>query len=137
VKSIPAEITRLWFWKVETSEDILEVLQEEVRKNNISSGIFLSGIGSVSQFRVHVVKSTALPPGSEIFGAEGSYDLDSLMGFVIAGRVHVHIVLSDTGSTVGGHLEAGTIALTFCSLVFAETAATDTSALDDFPGRLR
>jgi predicted DNA-binding protein with PD1-like motif len=40
-------------------------------------------------------------------------DLVSVQGYILNGRVHAHIALSDENSVVGGHLEKGTKALTF------------------------
>ncbi|OQC43969.1 MAG: hypothetical protein BWX60_00859 [Candidatus Marinimicrobia bacterium ADurb.Bin030] len=40
-------------------------------------------------------------------------DLISVQGYILNGRVHAHIALSDANSVVGGHLESGTKALTF------------------------
>ncbi len=40
-------------------------------------------------------------------------DLIAVQGFVLNGRVHAHITLSDENSAVGGHLEPGTKSLTF------------------------
>ena len=40
-------------------------------------------------------------------------DLVSVQGYILNGKVHAHIALSDENSMVGGHLEKGTIALTF------------------------
>ncbi len=132
----PTEKTRLWYWKVEAGEDILGALQREVDSNGIREGAFLSGIGSVSQLRIHVVKSTELPPGNTKVEAVGPFDLNSVSGLVIDGRVHAHIVLSNTESTISGHLEERTIALTFCSLLFMETStAASLDTLDDFPGK--
>lgn len=40
-------------------------------------------------------------------------DLVSVQGYILKGKVHAHIALSDENSMVGGHLESGTKALTF------------------------
>lgn len=134
--SLPTEMARLWYWKVEAGEDILHALEREVSSNGIHEGTFLSGIGSVSRWRVHVVKSTNLPPGNTIVEATGPFDLNSVSGMVLDGRVHAHVCLSDTKSTISGHLEDRTIALTFCSVLFMETKTSSSlQTLDDFPGK--
>lgn len=41
-------------------------------------------------------------------------DIVSISGYVIEGKVHAHIGLSDGKKSVGGHLEPGTEIFTFC-----------------------
>ena len=40
-------------------------------------------------------------------------DMTTVQGYILNGKVHAHITLSDENSMVGGHLEPGTKALTF------------------------
>lgn len=116
-----AEIERLVAVRIDSGEDILQELRRAVEENAIVTGVILNGIGSASRYRVHVVETTDLPPGDVFFEGEGAYDILQITGFVIDGRVHAHITLSDTEKALGGHLEEGCIALTFVVLTLAET----------------
>ena len=116
-----AEIKRLVAVRIDSGEDILQELRRAVEENAIRTGVILNGIGSASRYRVHVVETTNLPPGDVFFEGEGAYDILQITGFVIDGRVHAHITLSDTEKALGGHLEEGCIALTFVVLTLAET----------------
>jgi predicted DNA-binding protein with PD1-like motif len=59
------------------------------------------------------VSDKNLPPAEEFPKASVPMDLVSVQGYILNGRVHAHIALSDENSVVGGHLETGTKALTF------------------------
>lgn len=60
-----------------------------------------------------MVSDKNLPPAKEFPEASVPMDVVSLQGYIMNGRVHAHIALSDENSMTGGHLEKGTKALTF------------------------
>jgi len=93
--------------------DLLEGLKEAVNSRKIKNGVILAGIGAVTDYHYHVVSSKNLPPDEEYPKASVPMDLISVQGYILNGRVHAHIALSDANSVVGGHLESGTKALTF------------------------
>ena len=125
-----AEIRRLVLVRMKSGEDVLESIRQAVRENNIRTGAILSGVGSVTRYHLHVVKTTNLPPGDVFFGDEGPYDILSITGLVIDGRVHAHITLSDTEQALGGHLEPGCRVLTFAIAVIAETPDIELTGWD-------
>lgn len=116
-----AEIKRLVVVRLDSGEDILQSICKAVEENNIQTGLILSGVGSVSRFRVHVVETTNLPPGNVYFEEEDAYDVLSITGAVLDGRVHAHITLSNSEKAVGGHLHEGCTVLTFGMVILAET----------------
>ncbi len=99
--------------KMGPDTDMLAGLNEMVEKEKIKNGVILSGIGSVTDYHFHVVSSKELPPEQEYPKASVAKDLTSVQGYILNGRVHAHITLSDENSVIGGHLEPGTKALTF------------------------
>ncbi len=121
---------RLVMVRVNPGEDLLEAIREAVDERQISNGAILSGAGSLSRYRVHVVKTTSLPPGDVFFEEEGPFDILTLTGVVINGRVHAHITLSNTDKAMGGHLEEGCTVLTFAMLTIADTPSADLSGWD-------
>jgi predicted DNA-binding protein with PD1-like motif len=130
-----ADIQRLIVVRLSTGEDVLESIRNAVTENGIRTGAVLSGVGSVSRYRVHVVETVNLPPGDVFFGEEGPYDILCITGLVIDGRVHAHITLSDTQKALGGHLEEGCRILTFGVVLIAEIAETVLTDWDR-PGQL-
>jgi predicted DNA-binding protein with PD1-like motif len=130
-----ANIQRLVVVRLSPGEDVLESIQNAVTENGVRTGAVLSGVGSVSRYRVHVVETVHLPPGDVFFGEEGPYDILCITGLIIDGRVHAHITLSDTQKALGGHLEEGCRILTFGVVLIAEIAETVLTDWDR-PGQL-
>ena len=130
-----ANIQRLVVVRLNTGDDVLESIRNAVAENGVRTGAILTGVGSVSRYRVHVVETVNMPPGDVLFGEDGPYDILSITGLVIDGRVHAHITLSNTQKALGGHLEEGCRILTFGVVLIAEMAET---ALTDWdrPGQL-
>lgn len=114
-------IRRLVLARFNPGDDVLLSLRTAVAHSGIRHGAILSGIGSLSRYRVHVVQTTNLPPGDVFFEDEGPFDIVSLTGFILDGRVHAHITFSNTEKAMGGHLEEGCRILTFAVATLAET----------------
>ena len=125
-----AEPSRIIMVRMDPHEDVLEALRAAVGEAGIVNGAILSGAGSLSAYNVHVVKTTALPPGNLFFDGEGAYDILTLTGAVIDGRVHAHITFSDTEKAMGGHLEPGCKVLTFAIAAIAELPGVDLAEWD-------
>ena len=113
VNIITSEFKRIEIIRMRTGTDMLEGLKEAVNKRDIKNAVILAGIGSVTDYHFHVVSDKNLPPAEEFPKASVAKDLTSVQGYILNGRVHAHITLSDENSVIGGHLEPGTKALTF------------------------
>ena len=76
-------------------------------------------------------------PHEEIFvKEEGPFDLLNANGYVLDGRVHAHITLSDESRTIGGHLEPGTNIFTFVAVTIGVLAGdTDMTKYDGLAWR--
>ena len=116
-----AGVARLLVARLNPGDDLLRSLTDLIRLNDIRSGVILNGIGSLSRYRVHVVKTTQLPPGDVFFEGEGPFDILNVTGFILDGRVHAHLTFSNTERAMGGHLEEGCRVLTFAVITLAET----------------
>ncbi len=115
------QIRRLVVVRLASGDDILQSIRRAVDDHKIQTCAILSGVGSVSRYHVHVVETTHLPPGDIFVEEEGPYDVLSITGLIIDGRVHAHITLSNKEKAVGGHLEEGCRVLTFAVVILAET----------------
>ena len=93
--------------------DMLDGLNIAIKEKGIKNAVILAGIGSVTDYHFHVVSDKNLPPAEEFPKASVAMDVVSVQGYILNGRVHAHISLSDENSMTGGHLEKGTKALTF------------------------
>lgn len=113
IKTVTTGFKRIEIIRMKPGTDMLDGLNQAVKENKIKNGVILAGIGSVTDFHLHVVSDKNLPPAEEFPKASVPMDLVSVQGYILNGRVHAHIALSDENSMIGGHLEMGTIALTF------------------------
>ena len=118
--------------KLETGEDVLEAIETAVSDHGIEHAMILGGVGSASRYHVHVVKTTGIPPGNVFMKGEGPYDIVSMSGLVMDGRVHGHIMLTDETSATGGHLEPGCTVLTFCIVTLGVTDGDSLKDLDRY-----
>ena len=125
-----AAIRRLVVVRLNPGEDVLLSLREAVQNSGITHGLILSGVGSLDRYHVHVVKTTNMPPGDVFFAGEGPFDILTLTGAILDGRVHAHITFSNTEQALGGHLEEGCRVLTFSVVTLAETDGVDLTDWD-------
>ena len=113
-------IKNLIFIRLNPGDDLLAALQEGAKKHNIKNAVILCGIGSARSHHFHVVGTRENPPRNDFVKAEKASDIAGISGYIIEGRVHAHIVHSDTEIAFGGHLEPGVEVLTFAILTLAE-----------------
>jgi hypothetical protein len=125
-----AECGQLFIVRLDSGEDLLQSLRAAVAEKGIRHGVILSGVGSINSYHVHVVETTNLPPGDIFFRGEGAFDVLSVTGLVMDGRVHAHITFSNTEKAMGGHLEEGCRILSFGVVVMAEVEGLDLAGWD-------
>lgn len=125
-----SEASRIVIVRLDPQEDVLVALREAVREQGLRNAAILSAVGSLNQYRVHVVETTNMPPGNIFFDAEGPFDILTVTGLVVNGEIHAHITFSNPDTAMGGHLEEGCRVLTFAVVVLQETPGTDLSGWD-------
>jgi len=113
INCVSTSFERIEIIRMQSGTDLLDGLNKAVKEKAIKNAVILTGIGSVTDYHYHVVSDKNLPPAHEFPKASVPMDLTSVQGYIMNGRVHAHITLSDENSMVGGHLEPGTKALTF------------------------
>lgn len=123
-------LSRLILVRLDPHEDVLVALREAVETNGIKNAAFISGVGSLEKYRVHVVETTNMPPGNVFFGEDGPFDILTVTGLVVDGAIHAHITFSNDKQTLGGHLEEGCHVLTFAVIVMAEVTGADLTGWD-------
>lgn len=113
IQVISSEFSKIEIIRMPSGSDMLEGFNKAIKEKNIKNAVILAGIGSVTDYHFHVVSDKNLPPAEEFPKGSVAKDLTSVQGYILNGRVHAHITLSDENSVIGGHLEPGTKALTF------------------------
>jgi predicted DNA-binding protein with PD1-like motif len=133
VISIEGQFERLEVLRFKYKADLLTGLQKKVETLGIKNGVILAGIGSVRDYHIHSVSNREFPSHNiYIKDPSAPADIASMNGYIIDGRVHVHITLTSEDRAFGGHLEEGTHVFTFAIVtigVFKE--GTDLSRVDD------
>ncbi len=108
---------------VEAGGDIKSAIEEVARKENITSGIVLSGIGTLRRAVLRNPKTYSMPPEVLLIEIDGPVELLSLEGNISIGipeepgaeggesiNVHLHAVVSNKeGRTFGGSVASGNI----------------------------
>ena len=115
----PLDIGRVIAVRFNTGDDILAGLERVATREKITSAIILSGVGSVKSHHYHVVSTRTLPPENAFVKGTEALDIVNINGMVIDGRIHAHIIMSDTEKALGGHLELGCEVLTFAMVMIA------------------
>jgi predicted DNA-binding protein with PD1-like motif len=113
VYAVSTQFERIEVVRMSSGTDLLDGLNRFLKAESVKNAVILTGIGSVTDYHYHVVSDKNLPPAQEYPKGSVAKDLVSVQGYIFNGRVHAHIALSDENSVIGGHLEPGTIALTF------------------------
>ncbi len=130
---IPVELDRILILRFKYKTDLLKGLEKAVAENGIRNGVILSGIGSVRNYHIHSVSNSVFPSENVyIKDTDAPSDLVSMDGYIIDGRVHVHVALTNEEEAFGGHLEYGTSVFTFAVItvgVFKD--GTDLTRVDD------
>jgi len=124
------DLKKLYVFRVDTGHDLLEELQRAVREAGIRTGVILTGMGSLVTYHVHVVGEKRHPVPNVYFHGSGGFDLLAAQGYVIDGRVHAHITVSNETETMGGHLEPGCEVYTFAIITVAELEGTSLTGVD-------
>jgi predicted DNA-binding protein with PD1-like motif len=114
VYAISGQFERIVVLRFKYETDLLAGLENMVAKQKIRNAVILAGTGSVRNYHFHVVTNRTFP-STNVFVKDTTTpaDIAGMNGYVIDGRVHAHITLTDAAKAFGGHLEPGTNVFTF------------------------
>jgi predicted DNA-binding protein with PD1-like motif len=133
VQTIPASLQRVMVVRLKYDTDVLKGLESAVGKSGIRNAVILAGIGSVRNYRFHVVGNRTLPTANTfVVNPTGPADIAGMNGYVIGGRIHAHMTLASADRAFGGHLEPGTTVYTFAIITLGILGDDiDLSRVDD------
>jgi predicted DNA-binding protein with PD1-like motif len=132
VHLIPSPVSRVVVVRLKNKTDILEGLKQAIEREKIKNAVIISGFGSVGAYNIHVVNNMDSPYKNTFTKASGPFDVLTVSGMVIDGKIHAHITLSNLRKTTGGHLEPGTSVLTFASITLGVLSdAANLARIDD------
>jgi len=135
-------IGRVVMGKLAMGVDLLEGLEELVKKEKIQTGVILSGIGALKKATFRNLK--VLPPDLKVekhhrlyLDLEQPMEIVSLTGWIATGEdggteIHAHFsastVMNDQVVTLGGHLTPGTLTSIKVMIVIGVIEDTDIRA---------
>src|SRR5436309_15736056 len=133
VHTIRSPIDRVVIVRLKNKTDMLDGLKQAVAREKIKNAVIISGFGSVTSYQVHVVENTTFPPKDKFTKESGPFDILTVSGMVLDGKVHPHTTLSSPQKTTGGHLEPGTFVFTFATITLGILSdSADLTRLDDY-----
>jgi len=106
--------------RFDPGELLLEGIRELLKAEDIRTGVVVSGIGTLSDCRIH--QSVAgYPPNlttrhQHYVELKGSYEIAAMQGIIADGEPHLHVTLCEEERTIAGHLEDGCRVLTLAEL---------------------
>jgi uncharacterized protein len=112
--ALSGRFDRVLVLRFKHDSDLLAGIEKLVHEQHVRNAVILSGIGSVKGYHLHVVSNRTFP-SKNIFIRDpmAPADIISMNGYVIDGRVHAHMTLSNPEKAFGGHLEPDTTVFTF------------------------
>jgi predicted DNA-binding protein with PD1-like motif len=133
VYAVSGRFDRVLVLRFKYQTDLLAGLERMVKEQKIRNGVILAGAGSLRGYHVHSVSNRTFP-SKNLFTKDPTApaDLVSMNGYIVDGKIHAHMTLTNDEHAFGGHLEPGTEVFTFAIVtvgVFAD--GIDLSKVDD------
>lgn len=128
--AINGQFERVLVLRFKNQTDLLAGLERMVKEQNIRNAVILAGIGSVRSYHFHTVSNGTFPSKNiYVKNPTGPADIVTMNGYIIDGRIHAHITLTDPDKAFGGHLESGTSVFTFAAVTLG--VFNDLGRIDD------
>ena len=104
--------------RLDSGDMLLESIEQVIAEADIKNGAVVSGIGTLSDTRIHMVTTTSYP-AVEIYPEwkDVPMELSSISGIIADYMPHLHMVFSSPEKTYSGHLEHGCKTLYLCEIV--------------------
>ena len=101
---------------------LLESIQKFIKEQGIEDGVVLTGIGSLSECRLHWPEKAEYPPTNEFGTFEGALEITAIQGIIADGEPHLHMMVAEGGDAkaIGGHMEEGCKVLYLVELTIGE-----------------
>jgi uncharacterized protein len=114
VYAISGQFDRVLVLRFKYQADLLAGLESMVKQHKIRNAVILAGAGSLRSYHLHSVSNRTFPSKNiYLKDPTAPSDLVSMNGYIIDGKVHAHMTLTNEEKAFGGHLEAGTTVFTF------------------------
>jgi predicted DNA-binding protein with PD1-like motif len=133
VYAVSGQFERIVIFRFKYQADLLAGMEKMVAEQKIRNAVILAGAGSLTGYHYHLVSNRTFPSKNMfIKNPSAPADLVSMNGYIIDGRIHAHMTLTNAEEALGGHLEAGTTVFTFAIITVGVLKdGIDLSRIDD------
>lgn len=131
--AINADFERIAILRFKHKADLLPTMEKVIQEEGIKNAVILSAAGSVRNYHIHSVSNRDFP-SENIYTKDPTdpADLVSMNGYIIDGRIHAHMTLTNGRNAFGGHLEPDTNVFTFAIVTVGVLGDdVDLSKIDD------
>lgn len=129
VYAVSGQLQRVVVLRFKHQTDLLAGLEKMVAQEKIKNAVILSGVGSVRNYHVHSVSNRDFPSKNVFYKDTATpADIISVNGYVVNGKLHAHMTLTDGDKAWGGHIEPGNPTFTFAIItlgVFSDGVSLD------------
>jgi len=133
VVAATGQFDRILVLRFKFQADLLTGLEAMVKQHKIRNAVILAGAGSVRGYHIHSVSNRTFPSKNlYIKDPTAPADIVSMNGYVMDGKIHAHMTMTDENHAFGGHLEPGTNVFTFAIVTIGVLApGIDLGRFDD------
>ena len=133
VFAVSTQFQRVVIFRFKFKANLLAGIEKMVKENKIRNGVILAGVGAVRGWEVHQVSNRTMPSKNMYEkNPNAPADIAGMNGYIMNGRVHAHITLSNPEKAFGGHLEPETEVFNFAIVTVGVLPDDlDISRLDD------
>jgi len=126
------KIGRVFILRLDPDDYLLESIVDLVSEENVKDAVVVSGIGTLDQYRVHLVMTTGFPPENRFeHWRDKPLELASINGVIANGEPHLHVVVSNSEKAYAGHLEKGCRVLYLAEIVIIELKSMNLNRVPD------
>jgi predicted DNA-binding protein with PD1-like motif len=133
VYAVSTQFERVLVLRFKYETDLLAGIEQMVKQHKIRNAVILAGAGSVKSYHIHQVSNRVFPSKNMLVkDPAAAADIAGMNGYILNGKVHVHLTLANPDRAFGGHLEPGTNVFTFAIVTLGILPDDlDLSKLDD------
>ena len=133
VYAMSGQFERIVVFRFKYQADLLAGMEKMVAEQKIRNAVILAGAGSLTGYHFHLVSNRTFPSKNLLIkNSTAPADLVGMNGYIIDGRIHAHMTLTNAEKAFGGHLEPGTTVFTFAIVtVGVLKEGIDLSRIDD------
>jgi predicted DNA-binding protein with PD1-like motif len=133
VYAIPGKFEKVLILRFKNKTDLLAGMEKMVAEHKIKNAVILAGAGSVTKYHIHAVSNRTFPSQNiYVKDPTAPADIVSMNGYIIEGRIHAHMTMTNAEHAFGGHLEPETEVFTFAIVTIGVLAeGTSLEKVDD------